>query len=239
MKLKVVVLSLESAADRRREFAAGVPDDALPWSFFDAHRSLDPRLRYDPASAVHHKGRELKPGEIGCYSSHYAIWAQLMDDDCDAYIVLEDDVVADWRFLAALADEPLADQNIHYLRLYYKKPSRFLERRNHFVRRSTRLVELLDLAFGTQGYLIDKIAARRFLEGFQEVVRPIDDQLDRHWEHGVPNFSVFPFPLIERTVPSEIGDGRFEKERRPSGRIWRERLRKRLGVARRRRAKFP
>jgi glycosyl transferase family 25 len=239
VKLKVVVLSLDTAAERRREFSAHVPSDSLPWSFFDAHRALDTRLHYDPRGARLVKGRELQPGEIGCYSSHYAIWAQLLDDDCDAYVVLEDDVVVDWRFLAALETEPLAEQSIHYLRLYYKQPSRFILRRNSFVRRSTRLIELLDTAYGTQGYLIDKVAAEQFLKSFRRVVNTIDDQLDRHWEHGIPNLSVFPFPLFERTVPSEIGESRFGKAKRRWDRVWIDRFRKRIGVWKRRQARFP
>lgn len=45
--------------------------------------------------------------------------------------------------------------------------------------------------------------------------RPIDDQLDRHWDHGLPNYSVFPFPIVERWAPSSIGQERFNREATP------------------------
>ncbi|MBT2132816.1 glycosyltransferase family 25 protein [Croceibacterium sp. LX-88] len=239
MKVKVVVVSLDTASDRRARFSATVPADSLDWEFFDAHRGLAPGLRYDEAEAIRRKGRPLKPGELGCYSSHYAIWQQLLESDDDAYIVLEDDVVPDWKFLAALAREPLVQRGIRYLRLYYKYPARYLVRERNFVRRSTSIIELLDLAFGTQGYVVTKPAAEVFVKTFRNVVRPVDDQLDRHWEHGVPNLSVFPFPLFEMMLESDIGDDRFAAQpprtlaRRMD--MWRDRVSKRLAIARRRR----
>ncbi|MGB3723385.1 MAG: glycosyltransferase family 25 protein [Pacificimonas sp.] len=238
MKLEIVVLSLDSATERRAQFTASAAGTTLNWRFFDAHRELDSRLSYDPDQARRHKGRVLSAGERGCYSSHFAIWHELLESDFDALIVLEDDVVVDWAFLEALANEPLADMGVHYLRLYYKKPGRYIVRKKHVVQRSTRLIELLDLAFGTQGYVIDKFAARRFCDKFTNVVRPIDDQLDRHWNHGIPNYCLFPFPLFERAVPSEIGDVRFENDKRGFFHMWRDRLKKRLAIRRRMKSKF-
>jgi glycosyl transferase family 25 len=240
MKLKVLVVSLDTASERRARFSAGAPDNALEWEFFDAHRSLAPDLCYEEAEAIRCKGRPLKPGELGCYSSHYAIWQRLLESDDDAYVVLEDDVIPDWRFLKALAQQPLVERGIRYLRLYYKFPARHIVRERNFVRRSTSIIELLDLAFGTQGYVITKPAAKIFVETFRNVVRPIDDQLDRHWDHGVPNLSVFPFPLFEMMLESDIGDDRFavEPPRTLARRVfmWRDRIRKRIAIARRRRS---
>jgi hypothetical protein len=33
--------------------------------------------------------------------------------------------------------------------------------------------------------------------------------MDRFWEHGVPNLSLFPFPVVEEFRDSTIGDDRF------------------------------
>jgi glycosyl transferase family 25 len=41
--------------------------------------------------------------------------------------------------------------------------------------------------------------------------RPIDVELDRPWAHGIQNLSVFPFPVIEESVDSTIGFGRYEQ----------------------------
>jgi glycosyl transferase family 25 len=62
--------------------------------------------------------------------------------------------------------------------------------------------------FGTQGYLLTRAGAERLLKTIHSVVRPIDDELDRFWSHGVPIISVYPFPLIETNFGSTIENTR-------------------------------
>lgn len=211
VRSRIFVVSMADAAERRRIFAAGAAGAAVPWSFFDAWDRPHPELDYDEDAAIIAKGRPLRKGEIGCYSSHYALWRQLAGDDgADQYIVLEDDVIADWDFLARFAaiDHGLAGHD--YIRLYYKKPapSRVVEK--DFVCRTSWLIELSGYCFGTQGYLVSKAGAQRLAEHCRVLCRPIDDEMDRSWVHGVPNLAVFPFPLMERKIESGIGLQRFE-----------------------------
>lgn len=235
---EVMVVSLDTATERREVFAKNAAPTSLRWKFFDAMRELHPDLHYDPADARRYRGRDLTAGELGCYSSHFAVWKQLLDSESQACLVLEDDVVPDWPVLESVLMKIGDFNNIHFLRLYYKFPSRFVVRKTDFLKRSLNLIELLDRAYGTQGYYIDRTAAARFVQHFDRIRRPIDDQLDHYWEHGIPNLSLFPFPLIEQTRQSEIGDQRFTNDRRPFISATIERLRKRLAVAGRRRANF-
>ena len=233
-----MVVSLNTATERREVFAKNASPTSLRWKFFDAMRELHPDLHYEPADARRYRGRELTAGELGCYSSHYAIWKQLLESQSRSCLILEDDVIPDWSILENVLQKSSDFKNIHFLRLYYKFPSRFVVRKADFLKRSLNLIELLDLAYGTQGYYIDRTAAARFVQHFQRIRRPIDDQIDHYWEHGIPNLSLFPFPLIEQSRPSEIGDTRYSKDSRPFISAIVERLRKRVAVARRRRAHF-
>jgi len=209
-KTRIVVISLRGASARRRAFAAAAQEATLPWSFLDASEQLHPDLRYDEDEAVVAKGRPLTKGEIGCYSSHFEAWKQLLADDHDQYVVLEDDVIADWDYLAALAAMDHEAAGHDYIRLYYKRPvpTRILER--DFGARARWLTELTGYCFGTQGYLITRRGARLFAERFRQMRRPIDDEMDRSWIHGIPNLAVFPFPIVERAQESAIGLSRFE-----------------------------
>src|SRR3546814_15541642 len=65
-------------------------------------------------------------------------------------IVLEDDTIVDWAFMAQLAATDLAARDIPYLRLYSKFPtfSRIVER--DFLQHSRSVVELVGYPFGTQ-----------------------------------------------------------------------------------------
>src|SRR3546814_3249062 len=73
------------------------------------------------------------------------------------------------------------------------------------------LTEVGGYCFGTQGYLITRKAAAVFAERFGAVRRPVDDEMDRSWSHGVRNLAVFPFPIMERAQKSGIGLKRFER----------------------------
>src|SRR5688500_9202293 len=90
---RILVLSLDLAVDRQAVFARSAPE-GVDWSFFDAWRTLHPELDYDEQRAQINFGRVLTKGEIGCYSSHYAMWTALIEDgEADRYIILEDDVI--------------------------------------------------------------------------------------------------------------------------------------------------
>jgi glycosyl transferase family 25 len=208
-RTRILVISLKAAEARRRAFAAAAATD-LEWEFVDACESLHPDLSYNDEDAVVAKGRPLTRGEIGCYSSHFAAWRQLVESDHDQFVVLEDDVIVDWDYLAALVRMDHSADGHDYIRLYYKKPAPVRVIQRDFGSRTRWLTQVMGHCFGTQGYLITRRAAGVFIESFRRVRRPVDDEMDRFWAHGVPNLAVFPFPIIERAQESGIGLARFE-----------------------------
>lgn len=210
VQTRIVVISMADASERRSRFEARAHSAPVAWNFYPARTSLHPALRYDEEGAIVAKGRPLRAGEIGCYSSHYAAWEDLQNGDADQYMVLEDDVIVDWTFVGKLALVDLAAMGIDYLRLYYKFPARTALVRENFIDRARSIVELAGNAYGTQGYAITKAGAKLFLDHCRIVCRPIDDEMDRTWVHGQRNLAVFPFPILEESVGSTIGNTRFE-----------------------------
>ena len=210
-RTKTVVISMENAAERRARFEDRARNASIPWSFYSARTNLHPDLSYDEQAAIVAKGRPLRAGELGVYSSHYAIWQALQADDADQYVVLEDDVIVDWTFVGKLAQVDLAAMGINYLRLYYKFPARAALVKENFIDRARSIVELAGNAYGTQGYAITKAGAKLFLDHCRIVCRPIDDEMDRTWVHGQRNLAVFPFPILEESAGSTIGDTRFDR----------------------------
>lgn len=206
---KILVVSMSTAAERRARFAARAAEAGLAWEFFDAWTSLHPDLRYDPNRLLNTHGRGLEPGEIGCYSSHFAIWQRLLEGDARQVIVLEDDVIVDWSLLSRLADVDLEADGIDYLRLYHKQPVPSLVRRHPFLMRDRRILELFGRAYGTQAYAITRAGAARMAEACRRVCRPIDDEMDRSWSHGIPNLALFPSAVLEEALGSHIGEKRF------------------------------
>jgi glycosyl transferase family 25 len=92
---------------------------------------------------------------------------------------------------------------VDYIRLYAKAPAPFSYLGLTASRR--HLVRFKHPVFGTQGYLLRRAGAERFLRNLSEVVRPIDDEMDRFWINGVPIVAVYPFPLTEIGFETTIG----------------------------------
>lgn len=216
VRTKIFVISMGDAAERRRIFAKSAAPESIYWDFFDAHKTLHPDLEYVEDDAIIAKGRPLTTGELGCYSSHYALWKQLAEDDADQYVILEDDIVADWNFIKQLIADDHGEAGRDYIRLYYKKPAPTRILQKGFICPTTRLIEISGYCFGTQAYLLTKNGANSFLVHAGKANRPIDDQMDRSWIHGIPNLAVFPFPVLERSIPSAIGMSRFSSYEIPS-----------------------
>jgi glycosyl transferase family 25 len=202
MKLAVRVISLPGDEERRSRFIEGSVHGRLPWSFLDADTSLAPGLQYLPLEALKVKGRLLTAGELGCYSSHYKAWRWFADSDCDHLLVLEDDVVLDWVYAEWLIRCNGLTKVSGCLRLFAKAPAAHIVRGEICGR---YLLEFSNYASGAQAYFLDRPAAHRLLEHCAVVTRPLDDELDRSWSHGVRNFCVFPFPAFERASISRIG----------------------------------
>jgi glycosyl transferase family 25 len=207
----VLVISLPDAAGRRATFAERARGTSIQWTWFDAKRELAAELTHDPDEAIVAKGRPMYPGELGCYSSHYAAWRTFLDSEAPQLLVLEDDTIVDWGFLEKLVAVDLQAAGIRYLRLYAKRPCAFREVLRNAVERQRTLVEYLDRPLGTQGYLMTREGAARFLRHCQRVRRPLDDELDRSWDHGVACLGIFPFPVIEQSTASAIEDARFDR----------------------------
>jgi glycosyl transferase family 25 len=210
VRTKIIVISLPAAQERRERFRERAHNAPVAWSFYPGRTGLHPGLHYDEQAAIIAKGRPLRPGELGCFSSHYTAWEELLSDHADQYVILEDDVIVDWAFMSKLAEVDLAEAGISYLRLYYKFPGATALVRENFIERARSLVELGGPAYGTQGYAITRAGAKVFLKHCRVVTRPIDDEMDRAWVHGQRNLAVFPFPIMEESSRSTIGNARFE-----------------------------
>ncbi|MEJ2409321.1 MAG: glycosyltransferase family 25 protein [Novosphingobium sp.] len=220
----VVVVSMTKAVERRSAFVARAEAAGVPWRFFDARTGLVEGLTYDAAAVERNKGRQLTGGEVGCYASHFAIWQEMTRQDIRQCIVLEDDVIVDWAFLARLSRTDLEAENLPYLRLYSKVPTFHRVVSRNFLQHSRTIVELVGHSYGTQGYAITLGGAQAFLRACATIRRPVDDQMDRSWDHGVRNLALFPAPVIEEFVPSGIGSDRYGAARSQAYHTPRQRL---------------
>jgi GR25 family glycosyltransferase involved in LPS biosynthesis len=57
---------------------------------------------------------------------------------------------------------------------------------------------------GAQAYLMSRNGARKFMENMQSINETIDFAMDSFWCLGMPIYSIFPYPIIERYSPTSI-----------------------------------
>jgi glycosyl transferase, family 25 len=199
------VISLDESTQRRAEFSRQVSGFELDWSFFSAYKRITSPLAYNDRDATRRFGRPLFPPEIGAYVSHFKCWEWLAESEHEQIIILEDDILADWRAITQLSQFKLSDYRIELLRLFATHPIKCRIVMHRFLAPHCHLVRAIGMYLGMQGYMLTKIGARRLVETYSNIAAPIDWVLTRYWEHGLQNYSLFPFPVIEQHVASTIG----------------------------------
>jgi glycosyl transferase, family 25 len=202
---RCVVISLAEDHERRTAFSDHAQKAQMAWQFFDAHKELQNGLAYDETKAIVRRGRKLISAELGCYSSHYATWCDFLQSDADQLIVLEDDVLVDWEFLARVAQHNFAQNNIHYVRLASKALPPVILKGKLLDR---YLVHFLGYALGCQAYLLTRDGARHLKNHCRTAYAPIDDMLDQAWRGALPTYGIYHHPVIERAAKSTIGPTR-------------------------------
>lgn len=205
LQTAIRVISLEDSTFRRSEFSKQACCFNLNWSFFSAHQSIVSPLTYEDRDAIRRCGRALFPPEIGAYVSHFKCWEWLANSEYDQAIILEDDVIVDWRAITQLSRFNLSAHSIDLLRLFATHPLKCEIVMHRFLSPHCHLVRTKGWYLGAQGYMLTKAGSRRLIANYTKIVAPVDWILMRYWEHRLGNYSLFPFPVIEQHVPSTIG----------------------------------
>lgn len=205
IKTSIRVISMTTDTQRRALFSEAARLSQVEWSFYDANTSLAPQLSYKPRNSLVAMGRELRRGELGCYSSHYSLWLELARSDVDQMIVMEDDVLVDWAYINYLCSHDFGADGIPFLRLASLALPKSTNRGEYLGR---YLVHFIGYALGTQAYLVTRQGVDHLLKYARVVRAPIDIALDRTWWGAPPNLAIYPHPVVERYGESGIGHAR-------------------------------
>lgn len=176
-----------------------------PWAYFDAKPGQAPTaLPYNAARARWCFGRTLAEAEIGCFESHRQLWLTLAENPANcAMLILEDDVVLDLTFFKKIDGvlQAMATKGVDFLRLYAitagpAYPDGQLD--------GHRVIRYAYAAWGTQAYILTQAGAERLIMRINRIDRPVDNELDRWWRHGLANRAIHPFPVRTADGPSAI-----------------------------------
>jgi glycosyl transferase, family 25 len=199
--LGVWLINLDRSTARRETMEARLAALGLPYTRFPA---IDGRAEWDRlVSGVdlpafrRNVGREVLPGEIGCYASHLGVWQAFLDGPHEAALVLEDDVVFHDDFLPAL-DLVLAARDrwdMVKLNVIRAKQPVLRQKLGPY-----RLNAYIGAFTGMGAYLITRGFARAQMPQMHPVRRPFDHALDNFNAQTFRHYGLEPFP-------SHVDDG--------------------------------
>lgn len=170
------------------------------------HEALDGRALpdemlerwYDPALNRRQYHRPLRPGEIGCYASHLALWRALLASGAPRLAVFEDDVEVSPelpRVLGAIRRLPAGWDMVKLAgRAHEKAAGHGPLLRDHALIAYARVPSL------TSGYVISREGARKLLAHRPPFGRPIDVDLRHWWECDLTVLGVQPYPVHDAPI---------------------------------------
>lgn len=186
----IIVISLPDSHARRTHIAGQLERLRLKFRLFDAHRPTEYPPTYERSTRLRIYGNDLTLGEIGCYLSHFAVWRQLANSNHDVWCVLEDDVVITDEFTERLVQAMLTSTPWGIMRLYDGGSAGTRTLQDNLA--GIHLQYHRKQPGGLLGYLVRRHAAIRLIEFGQQIVHPVDDMINRHWEHRIPMLSTSP-----------------------------------------------
>ncbi len=192
--MKIAVINLERETERRARMTAALEELGLAFTLFPAidgrRLTADQQALIDYAG-LHRQGWPMRAGALGNWLSHRAILADMIANGPEVMAVLEDDSELAPELPEALDALERADGLFDIVFLNRGRATRrFLPHRR--LASGHELGWLRWSHFGTQGYVITRPAARRFLEAFPRVRLNIDRSLAAYWRTGLATYCLRP-----------------------------------------------
>lgn len=163
---------------------------------------------YSPALNRRQYHKPLRPGEIGCYASHLALWQRLAASGARAMAVFEDDVLIDPGLPQVLAAVERLPFDWDIVKLYGRVQEQ--ARASWPLLPGTALLHYRRVPSHTCAYVISRGGAQKLLASRQPFGRPVDIDLRHWWENELAVFGLQPYPV--RLAPcsrqSSIGGAR-------------------------------
>lgn len=209
-QIPIYLINLDRSTDRLDRMRALLSAASLAFErvpAVDGAKLAEPLPEYDDAAFRIRHGKRRNPGEVGCYLSHIECARRLLASDSEYALVLEDDISVPHDIHEIIKEAIDAGRDWDILRLSTVNSGRKFVFRKMSSDRG--LAICLTREKGSGAYLINRRAARWFLEDLVPMRLPFDIAFDLEYLSGLKAAFVSPPPIDQDTGhPSQIQKGR-------------------------------
>lgn len=202
--MKVFVISLVDADERRSNAKRQLDELGIPFEFFDAIRGDDAiRERkfegFDDIGFLLNTGRRAVAGEIGCFASHRELWKRCVELDVPV-MIMEDDFDALPEFANALrcANDVILKAGFLRLQTTVRTRKVAIASVGEF-----QLERYKKTPHGLMCYCLSPGVAQRFVEATRKIDAPVDVFTKKFWEHGQPMYALTPYTIAPSALNAD------------------------------------
>jgi glycosyl transferase family 25 len=160
-------------------------------------------------------GKYVTPTEVACYISHYnALKVFLEESNKEFALILEDDMVFCEDFLMVLDSLLKQHKNWDMVKLNGTSGWGGPVIKNT-VYNDYKLVLHLFHQAKSGAYLVNRKAAKNYIEKLLPMSVPYDHEFIKFWKYQIRLFSVIPFPTWEKQESSTIDYAMIKKNKKP------------------------
>lgn len=205
-EIQTYLINLNRAPERLSQMAAKLSAAGLTFervSAVDGKEIVFPTAEFDEAAYTWLHGRRKNPAEVGCYLSHIACARKLLASEADHALILEDDLEFPDDLMDILQAAIDTRRDWDLLRLSSVNGGRKFPVRKMTSKRS--LAISLTREKGSGAYLLNRRAARWFVESLVPMYLPFDIAFDLEYRAGLKAAFVHPVPINQDIgLPTQI-----------------------------------
>ena len=213
------VISLPHEILRRKKIKMKLKGVCDKFEFFDA---IDARktnlLQHKDYHGLRRRlcyGKDLAPGELGCFLSHRAVLEKIVNHKIPISLIFEDDVTLEKDFRIVIGNLINCAYPWEAVRFLGKpKIANLMQRKITKIYQNFYLTRLATSPGGAYAYLISYSGAKKLLKSMSNISCPIDTIMGLPWKSGLEVLTIQPtISSWDQSFQSAIGDGRFEKNK--------------------------
>ena len=196
--LLTLVINLDRSPQRWQRVSAQLQAQGLAFERLSAvdARAFTPEQQAQLDVAAFHRlhGMEPLPGELGCYLSHVKAMTHFLASPAEFALVLEDDITLTERLPAALAGllaHPDRWDMVKLSGVHSGTPQPVLP-----LAEGQQLAVMLTRCTGSSAYVVNRRAARAYVQGLLPMQLPFDHVFDRGWQFGLKVRLLLPLPCV-------------------------------------------